>query len=273
MAVEQVGAENEVQQANILTAIDDEFDGVIVEVNAPMDTEIFVSRLRSSVSHWRKQGKKGVWIKLPIGMVDLVPPAVKEGFWYHHAEPTYIMLVYWIPVTNNTIPANATHRVGIGAFVMNEKREVLVVQEKSGKSRGLGLWKFPTGVVEEGEDIWRTAEREVREETGIETEFVELLAFSQSHKLFFEKSDLYFLCKLRPLSFEIQKQELEIEAATWMPFEEYAAQPYVQSDEFLQLINDICRSKTDGAYTGFSPIAIPDANTYLYLNEERLERH
>lgn len=35
------------------------------------------------------------------------------------------MLVYWIPETANTIPANATHRVGIGAIVLNDKREVL----------------------------------------------------------------------------------------------------------------------------------------------------
>lgn len=35
----------------------------------------------------------------------------------------------------------------------------------------------------------------------------------QMHKSFFEKSDLFFLCMLRPLSFDIQKQEQEIEAA------------------------------------------------------------
>lgn len=35
----------------------------------------------------------------------------------------------------------------------------------------------------------------------------------QNHKAFFEKSDLFFLCLLRPLSFDIQIQELEIEAA------------------------------------------------------------
>ena len=34
------------------------------------------------------------------------------------------MLVYWIPSTKNTLPINATHRVGVGAFVMNDKREV-----------------------------------------------------------------------------------------------------------------------------------------------------
>ncbi|KAL6999120.1 nudix (nucleoside diphosphate linked moiety X)-type motif 2, variant 2 [Sarracenia purpurea var. burkii] len=137
----------------------------------------------------------------------------QEGFWYHHAEPHYLMLVYWIPETVNTIPANATHRVGVGAIVMNDKRELLVVQEKSGKFQGTGAWKIPTGVVDEGEDISAAAVREVKEETGINTEFVEILAFRQIHKSFFGKSDLFFLCMLRPLSFDIQKQELEIEAA------------------------------------------------------------
>lgn len=102
------------------------------------------------------QGKKGVWIKLPKELVNLVESAVKvsrvifvifvsanrdidyfclilsfrlfvlrqEGFRYHHAEKNYLMLVYWIPDTPDTIPANATHRVGIGAVVINERNEV-----------------------------------------------------------------------------------------------------------------------------------------------------
>lgn len=100
------------------------------------------------------QGKRGVWIKIPIELVSLVEPAVKvcyysgllrncslvwtlvdnsnvaasyvlqEGFYFHHAEPKYLMLVHWLPSTPNTLPANASHRVGIGAFVMNEKNEV-----------------------------------------------------------------------------------------------------------------------------------------------------
>jgi hypothetical protein len=116
------------------------------------------------------QGKRGVWIKLPIEQVNLVEAAVKvntlptktrcwvsfrkayfecetvrvvigvqsfrillhnlvllilqEGFRYHHAEEDYLMLVYWIPETTDTLPANASHRVGIGAFVMNSQRQV-----------------------------------------------------------------------------------------------------------------------------------------------------
>lgn len=43
---------------------------------------------------------------------------------FHHAEPNYLMLVRWISETTNNLPANASHRVGIGAFVMNSNREV-----------------------------------------------------------------------------------------------------------------------------------------------------
>lgn len=35
----------------------------------------------------------------------------------------------------------------------------------------------------------------------------------QSHKSFFDKSDLFFVCMMQPLSFDIKPQEAEIEAA------------------------------------------------------------
>ncbi|KAJ0807929.1 putative hydrolase [Helianthus annuus] len=149
----------------VLIGKEDEHGGVIVEMDTePVDPVVFVSLLKASMLQWKQQGKKGVWIKLPIELVNLIEPAVQEGFYYHHAEPNHLMLVHWIPETINTLPANASHRVGIGAFVMNENREVLVVQEKSGKFQGTGIWKFPTGVVDEGEDICDAAVREVKEE-------------------------------------------------------------------------------------------------------------
>lgn len=50
---------------------------------------------------------------------------LQAGFRFHHAEPDYLMLVNWIANTPDTLPANASHRVAIGAFVMNAKREVI----------------------------------------------------------------------------------------------------------------------------------------------------
>ncbi|XP_039070323.1 nudix hydrolase 2 [Hibiscus syriacus] len=267
--------EQVLQDFKLLDAVNDRYGGVVVEVTVPLESTLFTSMLRASIAQWRQQGKRGVWIKLPIQHSNLVDPAVKEGFWYHHAEPNYLMLCYWIPEGTHTLPANASHRVGIGAFVMNEKREVLVVQENTGRFRGTGVWKFPTGVVDEGEDICAAAVREVKEETAVDTKFIEVLAFRQSHKAFFDKSDIFFLCLLEPLSSEIQMQETEIEAAKWMPFEEYASQPFVQKHELLKYIVDICLAKKDGNYSGFSPVhtssSFSDENNYMYFNTRDLE--
>ncbi|CAN1194019.1 Nudix hydrolase 10 [Linum perenne] len=245
----------------LLPATDDVHGGVTVNIVEAMDPALFHTMLISSMLHWKKQGKKGVWIKLPIAVANLVDPALKQGFRYHHAEPDYIMLVHWIPETTSTIPANASHRI-------------LVVQEKSGVFRGTGIWKIPTGVVDEGEDIFTAAMREVKEETQVDTEFLEILGFRQAHKSFFKKSDLLFICMLRPLSFEIQKQELEIEDAQWMPFEEYAAQPAAKIHELFKLTVELCSAKMKRDYTGFSPVPIKSASNALpscvYLNMSEL---
>ncbi|XP_071694193.1 nudix hydrolase 10-like [Rutidosis leptorrhynchoides] len=273
--MDQLTIENGFEKVQILPAINDHYGGVIVELKEQhMDSSVFLTRLKASMSFWTLQGKKGVWIKLPIHHVNLVETAVKEGFCYHHAEPDYLMLIKWIPKTTNTIPANASHRVGVGAIVLNDKREMLVVQEKNGVLRGSGIWKIPTGIVEEGEEISAGVIREVKEETGIDTEFVEVLAFRQWHKAFFGKSDLFFVCMMRPLSFEIQIQEQEIEAAKWMPLEEFAAQPSAHKQSLMRYIYELCIAKVDKDYSGFSPHPVTsffsDKASHIYLNKRDL---
>ncbi|WMV38788.1 hypothetical protein MTR67_032173 [Solanum verrucosum] len=121
-----------------------------------------------------------------------------------------------------------------------------------------------------GEDICMAAVREVQEETGIETEFVELLAFRQSHKSFFGKSDLFFICMLKPLNFTINKQEAEIEEAKWMPMEEYASQSKVNQSELSNMIANICVAKKEEQYNGFSALLTTTGHSakkcYLYSN-------
>ncbi|KAH0987439.1 hypothetical protein GBA52_014616 [Prunus armeniaca] len=261
--------ENGIQHVELLPATNDLHGGVIVDMKDAMDAQHFLTLLRASISQWRREGKKGVWIKLPIELVNLVETAVKEGFRYHHAEPHYLMLVYWIPETTNTLPANASHRVSVGAIVVNDKKEMLVVQEKSGRFQGTGVWKIPTGVVDEGEDIFKAAVREVKEETGVSSQCLSIYIL-QSHKSFFEKSDLSFVCMLHPQTFDIEKQELEIEAAKWMPLEEYAAQPVTQTHALFKYILELGLAKLDRDYAGFSPLHITsvfdDKLSFLYLN-------
>eukprot|EP00268_Persea_americana_P049764 TRINITY_DN5347_c0_g2_i3.p1 TRINITY_DN5347_c0_g2~~TRINITY_DN5347_c0_g2_i3.p1 ORF type:complete len:131 (-),score=33.23 TRINITY_DN5347_c0_g2_i3:1289-1681(-) len=123
------------------------------------------------------------------------------------------MLTYWIPEGPSMLPSNASHQVGVGGFVINEKNEVLVVQEKYCASAFVGEWKLPTGFIVESEEIFEGAVREVKEETGIDTEFVDLIAFRHAHHVAFGKSDLFFVCMLRPLSTQIVVDGLEIQAA------------------------------------------------------------
>ncbi|CAG7877220.1 hypothetical protein HID58_019251 [Brassica napus] len=53
-------------------------------------------------------------------IANLVEFAVIGGCRYHQAEPVYLMLVSWISNTPDTIPANASHIVGVGALVLNK---------------------------------------------------------------------------------------------------------------------------------------------------------
>ena len=65
--------------------------------------------------------------------------------------------------------------------------------------------------------------REVREETGIRTQFDALVCFRHWHGYRYGKSDIYFVCRLSPLTHEITLQEEEIADGLWMPVDEYLA--------------------------------------------------
>lgn len=90
---------------------------------------------------WRAAGKRGLWLKVPLSKAQLVGPAAapgpNAGFAFHHAEADYVMMTRWLPDdVTSTLPPNASHQVGVGAFVVNERNEVLVVQEAMGPLKG-----------------------------------------------------------------------------------------------------------------------------------------
>lgn len=56
MPAMEVMRESECQSVKLLSAVDDEFGGLNVEMaEQPMDAALFASRLRASISHWRQQ--------------------------------------------------------------------------------------------------------------------------------------------------------------------------------------------------------------------------
>ena len=220
---------------------EDRYNGIIIKDDLLPDcVDEFVSRLKYSLIVWKQSRKRGIWLKLPITKASFVEPAVSLGFVYHSAEKQYLVLTKWLSEGPNSLPHNATHQVGVGCVVINSKGKMLLVQEKSGILKGLGIWKFPTGLADHGEDISQAAVREVLEETGVKVRFSHILSFRQIHNLFLGKSDLFFVCVLE-LEDEscdtITAQESEIEVSEWLDPEVYFNQAFMLSSEAHRQLN------------------------------------
>lgn len=222
----------------------DKYKGVVVD-SQQLSTNVseFVAKLKFSLGHWKLEGRRGVWLKIPSDKSVLIPASLEMGFAFHHAEKDYLMLNYWLSSEENRMPPNASHQVGVGCVVFSEENKLLVVQEKSGPYRNSKIWKLPTGLVEQGEDLHEAACREVFEETGIETEFQEMLCFRQAHDYaLFGKSDLFFVCLLRAKSSVIRMQETEIADCSWINPEEYFTQQFFLDSGVFCRIHDVIRT-------------------------------
>jgi 8-oxo-dGTP pyrophosphatase MutT (NUDIX family) len=228
----------------------DKYDGVIIKADAlPHTIDEFESQLVSSLKSWKISGKRGVWLKLPSDKLDFASTAVKHGFVMHHAEKSHLMLTHWLSEGENKLPANASHQVGVGCIVINDNGEILVVQERTGPLRGTGVWKMPTGLTDPHEDLDIAARREVLEETGINTEFLGILCFRHAHKFLFDKSDLFFVCLMRPTSSKITIQESEIADCRWMDFEEYSQQALFLKSPLYSKLNEYIKSVVTSSKT------------------------
>ncbi|KAK9908979.1 hypothetical protein WJX75_005507 [Coccomyxa subellipsoidea] len=253
------GEELPVAKVTLLQGEEDRYEGILVDANGlPDDPQEFSERLDFSLAAWQDQDRKGIWLKVPIGKVALVEIAVRKGFIFHHAEPDYVQLTRWLPANPSRLPANASHQVGVGCFVVNEDNHVLVVQERNGPLKGKGVWKMVTGLVDAGEDISAAAEREVLEETGVKATFAAVLALRQAHGFAFGKSDFFFVVALKPIpgQRELVMQEDELAAVAWMPLEEYAAEPFQTSRPIWRQLVDCCVAYAKGEYSGMTGVKL-----------------
>ena len=67
-----------------------------------------------SIQKWKKDGKRAVWLRVPVVQSYLIPEAFAHGFTYHHAFEDYAMLLKWLPSNMQCkVPAYATHQVGV----------------------------------------------------------------------------------------------------------------------------------------------------------------
>ena len=205
---------------DLLTATMNSFRGIVPEpTTLPEDPEVFRQRLHHSLQTWQHEGGLVVWLEIPIKRAQLIPLAVEEGFSFHHSDENYLMLARRL-VPDAFIPPYATHYIGAGCVVINNAQELLVVSEKYRQRKG-PAYKLPGGALQPGEHLAEAVIREVLEETGVQTQFQTLACFRHWHGYRHGKSDIYFVCRLKPLSLDISMQAEEIAECLWMPVDTF----------------------------------------------------
>ncbi len=205
----------------IIESAKNPFGGVVTKADSLTgDPAAFRRQLDNSLALWRSQGVLVVWLEIPIAKAALVPIAVEAGFSYHHAGEDYLLLTCALREGSH-IPPYASHYIGAGGIVLTESNDLLVVREKVGYRGRTPTLKLPGGALVAGEHLAEAVVREVLEETGVESRFESLVCFRHWHGYRYGKSDIYFVCRLRPLTTEITMQAEEIQECLWMPVEEF----------------------------------------------------
>lgn len=221
----------------LLSVTEDRYGGVEIEVSAAAadadqlfrSVAQFERELRQGLESWQAAGKRGVWLKLPLARAKFVSSAVTLGFQYHHAKPDYVLLTRWLPATPSKLPLYAFTQVGVGGIVVNSRKEVLMVKERVATAPMFqGSWKLPGGLADPDENFVETAQREVREETGVTGSLDGVVSLRHSHGYRFGQDDIYVVVKLRAENEAINIDTHELSEAQWMSLDMIAS--LVQAD-------------------------------------------
>ena len=184
--------------------------------------------LGSEIS-WKKDKIRAIWFKVPLSLSKFIPVLAEDNFVYHHAKRDFAVLYKWISEDEaDNIPSYPFTNIGVAGIVIDSRNRALVIQEKY-TFKGLRPWKFPGGSADQGEDIGKTAEREVFEETGIKAKFHAILTMRHLHRFQFDCSDIFITCLMSldesdPHALELKKCSQEIHDVAWMDVEELLPQ-------------------------------------------------
>lgn len=125
-----------------------------------------------------------------------------------------------------------------GAVVFRKNKEIkyLLIQY------GLGHWEFPRGLIEKGESLEEAAQREIKEEVGIEDiQFVP--GFKEWIKFFYKKEGKNIIKIATFLLAETKSKEVKIswehKDFKWLPYKEASEQlTFENSKEILKKANN-----------------------------------
>ena len=117
----------------------------------------------------------------------------------------------WLDNIGEGIPGYVTPKVSVGAVVGNDEGQILLVKRVPS-----GVWLYPTGWADVGYSAAEVVVKEVREETGIEAEPVQLLGVIDGMRMGFTRFGMYMLLfHCRAVGGEIVPHPLETAGCGW----------------------------------------------------------
>src|SRR3954468_10918686 len=117
----------------------------------------------------------------------------------------------WMGQVGVGVPGYVTPKVGVAAIVGNEQGELLLVQRADS-----GIWLYPTGWADVGYSPAEVAVKEVKEETGIDCEPVQVLAVIDGMRMGFTRFGMYMLLfHCRATGGSLKGHPLEVSDVGW----------------------------------------------------------
>jgi len=204
----------------MLQAKEDPYNGLIIEVNSIEDS---ASEFKISLLSLQKQAKEDaknlLWLELTTKQSQHIAIALELGFEFHNCEAKRTTLIYQVK-KDAYIPVAPSHTIGVGAVVINKQNELLMVRDRINNNHS--IYKLPGGMVEHADKLSDGVIREVWEETGIKAKLLKMVTVLNSYPYRFNKSNMYIVFQLEPLSTEINIIDThEIEEAIWMPLDKF----------------------------------------------------
>ena len=220
----------------MLIAEEDLYNGLIIETESIQSS---VSSFKQSLQKLLEQAIKEqislLWLDLTVKQNEHIAVALELGFKFHNCEAKRTTLTFQV-TKGAYIPVAPTHTIGVGAVVINEKNELLMVRDRIHTSHS--IYKLPGGMLEHAQSLEEGVVREVWEETGIKAKLIKMVSVLNSHPFTFNKSNMYIVFQLEAETTKIEVIDThEIEFALWMPLDEFFAH-----EEMSQFQKDLVNS-------------------------------
>ncbi|MDD5580841.1 MAG: NUDIX hydrolase [Methylobacter sp.] len=119
--------------------------------------------------------------------------------------------------------------IGVGGIVFNNQDQVLIIRRN--QPPAMGLWSIPGGKLEAGEALADACKREIKEETGLDTEIKNIIAVVERRIEGFHYVIIDYLALLVDQEYSVPIAQSDVIEAKWVNLEQLSDYELVEGLE------------------------------------------